>query len=75
MITIETKHYKHKYYGNIIIRFGDSMINIEAHSVQPQHMNNPDELFIWRSDTYDWFWTEDVISIRGEDSCLQVKSK
>lgn len=65
MIIVETKHFKHKYRGNIIIEFRDSMILIEEHYTEPHNRNDEDDLPIWVTDTYDWFWIEDVISITG----------
>lgn len=65
MILLKTAHSEHKYYGNILIGIDSEMIKIEAHSRKP-HVDE-DELMIWACDIYDWFWANDVISIRGED--------
>ena len=66
MIIIRLKNgFVSKYYGQIEISCNGNMLSIEAHGSPPFNIGD-DELMTWSTDTYDWFWIEDIISIRGQ---------
>jgi len=64
MITITNGH-KSCYQGDIKIIIGDYNVMISAYSIDPEP--SEDHLYIWDRLCHDWFWVEDVESIRGED--------
>jgi len=66
MITIVLKNgFVSKYYGQIEISIIDPTLHIEAHSSYPPNIGD-DELMTWSTDTYDWFYIEDIQLIKGQ---------
>ena len=66
MIIIKTVHFEHKYEGDINIQIDNISVRIDWYigEMPPQ---DPDELCTWRSNGFEMFWIEDVVSIRGEN--------
>lgn len=66
MILVKTAHYIHKYSGDVTIEFVDNAVHVTCHH-ETSHpiIESDDDLVIWASDIFDWFFIGEIVSIKG----------